>query len=137
MDEATAFAAGHRPCFECRRDDYNKFKSFWLKGNPQYGFNEKTSIQKIDDILHRERMNRDKTKATYNDDPHHLPDGAFVLYNHQAYLIFNGSMHLWSPFGYETGIPLPNVKELPVLTPKSVVNAFREGYIPQMAISEK
>jgi len=34
MDEATSFAAGHRPCFECRREDYKKFKTLWLKGNP-------------------------------------------------------------------------------------------------------
>src|ERR1700743_3660322 len=33
LDEATAFAAGHRPCFECRRKDYDLFKSFWLQGN--------------------------------------------------------------------------------------------------------
>jgi hypothetical protein len=45
LDEATAFAAGHRPCFECRRSDFNKFKSLWIKGNPEYNFDEKTPIQ--------------------------------------------------------------------------------------------
>ncbi len=134
MDEATAFAAGHRPCFECRRPDYNKFKTYWLKGNPEYGFDEKTSIQKIDDILHSERMNRDKSKVTYDEDPHSLPDGAFVLFNNKPYLIFNGLTYLWSPFGYENPVPLPDILELPVLTPKSVINTFRAGYVPQVAV---
>src|SRR3978361_1384995 len=47
LDEATSFAAGHRPCFECRREDYNRFKTNWLKGNPEYSFNGKTSIKEI------------------------------------------------------------------------------------------
>jgi hypothetical protein len=104
MDEATAFAAGHRPCFECRRPDYNKFKSFWLKGNPGYGFDEKTSIQKIDDILHVERTIRDKSKVTYEESVNGIPNGAFVLSGGKPYLIFNGQMYLWSPFGCEKGI---------------------------------
>jgi hypothetical protein len=134
MDEATAFAAGHRPCFECRRSDYNKFKSFWLKGNPGYDFDEKTSIQKIDNILHGERISRDKSKATYEESVNGLPNGAFVLSDDKPYLIFNGQIYLWSPFGYEKGIAIPKAGRLPVLTPKSVVNAFRAGLMPQIAI---
>ena len=134
MDEATAFAAGHRPCFECRREDYNKFKTYWLKGNPKYGFNEKTSIKKIDDILHSERINNNRSKVTYEENIKDLPDGAFVLFNNQPHLIFKGLMYLWSPFGYEKGIALAGVGKLPVLTPKSVVNTFRAGYIPQIAL---
>ncbi|HEY0652814.1 MAG TPA: hypothetical protein VGD65_06790, partial [Chryseosolibacter sp.] len=44
MDEATAFAAGHRPCFECRREDAKRFKECWLKGNPSHQFSMSTSI---------------------------------------------------------------------------------------------
>jgi len=134
LDEATAFAAGHRPCFECRREDYNKFKSLWLKGNPGYGFNEKTSIKKIDDILHSERMNPDRSKITYEENIKGLSNGAFVLFNNQPHLIYNGLMHLWSPFGYGKGIALPGDDKLPVLTPKSVVNTFRAGYVPQVGL---
>src|ERR1700761_7186777 len=43
FDEATAFSAGHRPCFECRRSDALLFRSCWIKGNPEYGFQEKTA----------------------------------------------------------------------------------------------
>ncbi|HEY4334333.1 MAG TPA: hypothetical protein VGM89_00505, partial [Puia sp.] len=56
FDEATAFAAGHRPCFECRREDAVRFKRAWLKGNPAYGFDEKTRIGAIDEVLHAERV---------------------------------------------------------------------------------
>ena len=135
MDEATAFAAGHRPCFECRRPDYNKFKSFWLKGNPEYGFDEKTSIQKIDDILHGERIKSDKSKVTYEDSINRLPNGVFVLSGDKPYLVFNRQMYLWSPFGYEKRIIIPEAGIVPVLTPKSVVNAFRAGYVPQVDIN--
>ena len=78
-DEATAFSAGHRPCFECRRDDFNRFKYFWLKGNPGYNFNERTSIQKIDDILHNERIDRHNSKIVFQKSIAHLPNGVFVL----------------------------------------------------------
>jgi len=134
MDEATAFAAGHRPCFECRRQDYSRFKSFWLKGNPEYGFDEKTSFQKIDDILHKERMGRDKSKITFEKQADRLPDGTFVLINDKPYLISGGMMYLWLAYGYEKGISLPAKDKLTVLTPQSVVNAFRAGYVPQMSL---
>jgi hypothetical protein len=133
LDEATSFAAGHRPCFECRRDDYDRFKFSWLKGNPEYGYDKKTSIKEIDNIMQAERMGIAKSKVTYQEFAAHLPDGTFVLFNNEPHLIKNGLMYLWSPFGYEKGIDLPNEDQLPVLTPRSVVNAFRAGYIPQMA----
>ncbi len=134
FDEATAFAAGHRPCFECRRQDYNRFKFYWLKGNPEYSFNNKTSIQKIDDILHGERIDSEKKKITYDDNIKNIPDGTFVLLNKQPYLIANKLMNAWSPFGYDKIIDLPKMKKVTVLTPKSIVNAFRAGYKPQMSL---
>lgn len=136
MDEATAFAAGHRPCFECRRGDYNRFKSYWLKGNPQYGFTGKTSIQKIDDILHSERMNINKEKITFESEVTELPDGAFVVFKDAPYLIANGLMRQWTPFGYEKGIVLPQAIKFQVLTPLSIINTFKAGYSPQMAIKQ-
>jgi hypothetical protein len=134
LDETTSFAAGHRPCFECRREDFIKFKSLWLKGNPEYGFDEKTSIQKIDEIIHRERMNKDKSKVTFQDCINNIPNGTFILYDNNPFLVLNGLMYLWSPFGYEKGMPLPRTDKLTVLTPRSVVNTFRAGYVPQVAI---
>ncbi|MEP6684893.1 MAG: hypothetical protein ABJA35_16590 [Parafilimonas sp.] len=88
LDEATAFAAGHRPCFECRRNDYNKFKTAWLKGNPEYKFSDKTSIRDIDEILHKERMNKDGSKKTHKENNSDLPDGTFIAVNNQPYVLF-------------------------------------------------
>lgn len=132
LDEATSFAAGHRPCFECRRDDSDKFKALWLKGNPEYHFDEKTSIKKIDDILHKERMKRDRSKVTYEEKINSIPDGTFILIEGNAYLFFKNKIYLWSPFGYDKGIDFPKTNKLTVLTPKSVVNIFRAGYLPQI-----
>jgi hypothetical protein len=135
LDEATSFAAGHRPCFECRRNDYNRFKTLWLKGNPQYNFDEKTTIKEIDDILHQERMDDNNTKVTYEENIDAIPNGTFVLIDNKPYLVFGKNIYLWTPFGYEKGMALPNAEKLTVLTPRSVVNTFRAGYLPQIAFS--
>ncbi len=135
LDEATSFAAGHRPCFECRRNDYNRFKSLWIKGNPEYNFNEETSIKEVDDILHKERIDDNNIKLTYEENIDAIPNGTFVLIDSKPYLVFGKNIYLWSPFGYEKGTALPATDKLTVLTPRSVVNTFRAGYLPQIAFS--
>jgi hypothetical protein len=133
LDEATAFAAGHRPCAECRRDNFNTFKSLWIKANPSYGFNEKTSIKKIDEVLHQERTDRNNMKITFEEDAHAIPEAVFVLLQGNAYLLSGRHLCLWSPFGYEKKTPIPSNGTLTVLTPKSIVNTIRAGYLPQVA----
>ena len=137
LDEATSFAAGHRPCFECRRKDAVRFKGFWLKGNPEYGFNEDTAIGEIDKIIHRERINERGGKVMYEEMTDRLPDGSFVEIEGNAYLVARGKIFRWSPFGYEDGGALPADQQVKVLTPQSSVNAIRAGYLPQMALPEK
>lgn len=134
LDEATAFAAGHRPCFECRRSDYDRFKSCWLKGNPGYGFTEKTSIREIDDILHRERIDPDGNKVTFTALLNDLPDGTFIRLRNQPFLVADGLLYHWTPSGYEEQTQPDNAEEVTVLTPRSTVNAFRAGSRPQMAL---
>ncbi len=134
MDEATAFAAGHRPCFECRRQDYNRFKAAWLKGNPEYGFNEKTSFQEIDQLLHKERIDRNGNKITHKANIKDLPDGAFILIGDEPHLLANNLIYHWAPAGYESALPLSEITTVTVLTPKSTLNAFRAGYRPQLAV---
>lgn len=131
FDEATSFAAGHRPCFECRRQDFNRFKSFWLEGNPEYGFDEKVSIQEIDKILHQERIDKKGEKQGYQDAIFNLPAGSFISYNGKAYLISEEFFLAWSPFGYEKADAISPLEKVTVLTPKSIVNTFRAGYVPQ------
>jgi len=134
MDEATAFAAGHRPCAECRREDFNRFKTYWLSGNPGYGFTIKTRIREIDAILHLERITANKEKVTFEARPDQLPDGVFVLIDNDPYLLYKGQLHAWTPFGYTGTIAIPAVEQITVLTPRSVVQAFHAGYIPQVAL---
>jgi len=134
LDEATAFSAGHRPCFECRRQDYNRFKVAWLKGNPEYGFNEKISFQEIDQLLHKERIDRNGNKITHEANIKDLPDGAFILIGDEPHLLANKRIYNWTPAGYENARPLPEITTVIVLTPKSILNAFRAGYRPQLAV---
>lgn len=134
FDEATAFAAGHRPCFECRREAANHFKSCWIKGNPEYGFTEKTPIEEIDVVLHRERMDTRGNKILFESALSTLPDGVFVLYNDTPHLVAGGSLYPWTPSGYGPAVVPAFDDMLPALTPQSTVNAFRMGYRPQMDI---
>lgn len=136
LDEATAFSAGHRPCFECRRQAAERFRSTWVRGNPSYRFTQRTSIDEIDAVLHRERTG---LSGPYTAPIGDLPNGVFVLYEdaphpkNAPHLLVDGSLYRWSPFGYGAAVtPSPDV-ELAVITPRSTVNAFRMGYLPQMS----
>lgn len=131
LDEVTALAAGHRPCFECRREDAKRFKLAWIKGNPAYGFDMKTSISKIDEILQSERIDANHNKATYTSLVAEVPGGAFITLENEPYLILKEGIHLWTPFGYsgKKEISLSTVVE--VLTPLSIVKALKSGYVPR------
>nr|WP_121269219.1 hypothetical protein [Pedobacter schmidteae] len=129
LDEVTAFAAGHRPCFECRRVDAARFKLYWIQGNPEYGFDMKTPIGKIDEILHQERVDSSGAKVVYEAVLSSLPDGTFVQVEDGAYLLKNQQLFHWSPAGYGAQFSLPESTMVKVLTPASIVNAFSAGYI--------
>lgn len=137
-DEATAFAAGHRPCAECRRADFNRFRECWVRGNPEYGFTSKVLIGEIDNILQQERIDKDGKKVMYQETQlSNLPDGVFILLQEEPYLLYNKILHRWTPFGYEDRIALSTIKEdqFLVLTPRSVVNTFLAGYTPSVVIN--
>lgn len=136
LDEATAFAAGHRPCFECRREDAKRFKSCWIQGNPQYNFSLSTSIKEIDAIIHRERITKEGKKVVHQCLSSNLPEGTFTLINEEPYLFSKGELHRWTPFGYGNSIVVPEASMLTILTPDSVVNAFRAGYAPQIKVGK-
>lgn len=132
MDEATAFSAGHRPCAECRREDFNRFKKYWLLGNEEAGFNLKTPISMIDKFVHAERMDKKKNKKTYKQVAATLPDGTMIVLSGKAFLKKGDKLYEWSPAGYTHPVAIPQ-GEVDVLTPPSFVKAFRAGYIPQIA----
>jgi hypothetical protein len=133
LDEATAFSAGHRPCAECRRADFNRFKAAWVRGNPLYMYHMKTPIGEIDEILHQERINMKEGKSTYGEKLVDLPQGSFIEYNGKPYMVVHSNRVIhWTSFGYTDCIKLPETTEVNVLTPKSVINTFRAGYLPQI-----
>jgi hypothetical protein len=139
LDEATAFAAGHRPCFECRKEEAKRFKACWIQGNPEYNFTMKTSIRDIDDVIHRERIDISSKKVMHQRLSTDIPEGTFVLINNSDPYIFSmGQLHLWTPSGYSSTIAMPTKEELlTVLTPRSVVQAFAAGYSPQISEQSK
>jgi hypothetical protein len=134
LDEATAFAAGHRPCFECRREDALKFKSFWIQGNPEYNFHMKTSIQQIDNVIHAERIDPNYKKITHQRRLSDIPVGTFVLLNDEPFVFYKNQLHRWTPFGYQESLSMDPDSLFTVLTPSSVVNAFLAGYEPFVKI---
>lgn len=130
LDEATAFAAGHRPCGECRRSDFVRFKAAWIAGNPEFKYNPQTSIKLIDAVLHAERIDGQKKKVTFDDQVSALPDGTFIELENVPFLLFENRVWKWSPFGYEGGARISQSLTVRVLTPRSIVNTFRTGYKP-------
>jgi hypothetical protein len=132
LDEASAFAAGHRPCWECRRGDHKRFKRAWLAADESPFQSTNPSIGEIDKVIHRERVKRDGIKVTYGAPISSLPNGAMVALGRHAHLIWGGGLIEWSFEGYAGKKNLPVDAMVEVLTPASVVGAFRHGYVPKV-----
>jgi hypothetical protein len=125
LDEATAFAAGHRPCFFCRRDDANRFSRAWEAGN---GLSN-VRADDIDIVLHRERLEGSSKRLHALPMPlKELPDGAMVQADEQSFLIVKGQALTWSPGGY--GEAQDGIEGAMLLTPPSIVRAISAGYRP-------
>jgi hypothetical protein len=125
LDEATAFAAGHRPCFYCRREDANRFRAAWEEGNGL----AHARAPDIDEVLHTERLDGKAKRLHALPMPvRALPDGAMVQAGADSYLIVRGRALLWSFDGYrEAKNP---IRDAALLTPPSIVNVFGAGYRP-------
>lgn len=131
LDEATAFAAGHRPCAECRRGRYNAFRAAWWRRSKQARppFADEMDLQ-----LHAARIANGK-KLTYEAALSSLPDGAFVQVGGCAHLVWRDTLLLWTPEGYAKKRPRPADLVAMVLTPKPIVECFRKGYVPEIHAS--
>ncbi len=135
-DEATAFAAGHRPCAECRRGRFNEFKAAWLQSNHELIEAASPTVVSIDIILHRERLLPDKRKRCHEATLGSLPPGSMLLHNGQALLLWQGKLLAWSFDGYQRStVALPAAARVQVLTPPSVVRVFASGLLPQVHLS--
>ena len=135
LDEATALAAGHRPCFECRRADADRFAELWTK---VHGGDDRARAPAMDETLHAERVDRDRKKVTFLARRANIPSGAFVRYAQdgaqaRAYLVVGDQLLAWEPSGY-TALVLPTsiAEQVEVLTPASIVAVLSAGYRPML-----
>ena len=125
LDEATALAAGHRPCAECQRGRFNLFREDWAKANPKITSEFRPKATAIDAFLHQERLGP-RAVCTSLDG---LPNGIFLTDNDvDAHLLLEGKLLRWTSGGYK--ITNPDRLNFPakILTPASVVNALSAGY---------
>jgi hypothetical protein len=113
LDEATAFAAGHRPCALCRRADYNRLVEVWGAG-----------ADAIDARLHEERLAGGERRL--HPLPRELPDGAFVVRDGEPWLTRGGELLRWTPGCYTDAATLRGDEAL--LTPPSLVELLRRGW---------
>ncbi|WP_411036017.1 hypothetical protein [Shinella sp. BYT-45] len=125
LDEAVALAAGHRPCFSCRRDAAERFRACWASarhGGP-------SSARVMDDVLHRERLeDRKKRLHPVAGSLAALPDGAVVAAGKDAFTLRAGLACRWTSEGYAPPRELGRADWL--LTPPSTVLALSAGYRP-------
>ncbi|PZA12930.1 hypothetical protein DNX69_05485 [Rhodopseudomonas palustris] len=145
LDEATALAAGHRPCYYCRRADANRFGAAWARGNGL----EQITAKEIDTTLHRERLDgRAKRLHALPCAVDELPDGAMVAGEQSddaggrndtctrtAYLVTQGSLLRWSFEGYQPvgAAVIEGLQDrLFLLTPPSTLRALEAGYQPAL-----
>jgi hypothetical protein len=132
LDEATAFAAGHRPCFFCRRIEANRFRAAWQEGNGV----SNVRADDIDLVLHRERLEgRRKRLHPLPAALLKLPDGAMVEAGAESFLIAQGRALRWSPAGYQRAKSA--IEGARLLTPPSTLRAFSAGYRPVLHESVK
>ncbi len=124
LDEATALAAGHRPCFYCRRAAALAFRGAWAKGQ---GI-APPSAPAMDAVLHAERLDERRKKRIHplSGAIEDLPDGTMISAGGAAYVAVGGRPLRWTARGYRAAAPLPPIDGL--LTPPSIVAALAAGY---------
>lgn len=129
LDEAVAFAAGHRPCAECRRGDYNAYRDAWSQNHG----GTTTYAKDMDNLLHCER-------ATSHHMPcNTLPDGVFVDTEDGPAVVVGDHLALWDEkaYAYRGRLPRPTTGSASVLTPPSTVEVIRAGYPVQIDVSAR
>ena len=124
LDEVTALAAGHRPCFECRRRDAEHFARLFAASETR------ATADAMDDVLHSERLDG-LAKRVHRAQIDTLPDGAMIAMEGEAFALRGGKMLHWTPQGYDSASPSPRGGEVDVLTPPSIVTVLTRGYQPQ------
>ncbi len=128
LDEATAFAAGHRPCALCRREDYDRFGAMWRSLHDEGG------ADTIDERLHAERVDpATRSHRLHAVALHELPDGAFVVRDGAPRLVLGDSLLDWSPGGY-TRLSRRRRGRATLVTPPSLVEILRLGWVSALPL---
>ena len=123
LDEATAFAAGHRPCAECRNADYKSF----------LGLTDESGADALDLRLEAERLGDEAAGRRLHDRRFaELPDGAFVLLDAAPHLVLGDALLGWSAGGYTERRPRPRGRAVVITPPTTlaVLDAGWEGSVP-------
>ncbi len=130
LDEATAFAAGHRPCALCRREDYDRFGAIWRELHPG-----RIGADAIDVQLHTERVAPDtRAHRLHEARADELPDGVFVLREGAPCLVLGQHLLSWTPAGYTARSPRPTDERALLITPPSLVSVLRAGWNPAVPL---
>lgn len=132
LDEASAFAAGHRPCARCRRADFNNYRDAVAEG---LGLTARPSAQDLDARLHAARISPNGAQQTSRHPLNDLPVGTFVKTPDGAALIAPAGLFVWAPDGYREVGAIARETTVEVLTPAPTLAAFCAGYVPQMALA--
>jgi hypothetical protein len=124
LDEATAFAAGHRPCALCRHEDYDRFGNAWRELHAG-----DAGADAIDARLHTERVDAvTRSQRHYDARLDDLPDGAFVLREGMPWLVLGADLLRWTAAGYAERTPRPARDRAVLITPPSLVAVLRAGW---------
>ncbi|MFT3975373.1 MAG: hypothetical protein QM699_18635 [Amaricoccus sp.] len=122
LDEATALAAGHRPCFECRRAEALAFAAAWARA---HGLDAPPRAGEIDRVLHAERLRPPDTVPRGS-----LPPGAVFRLDGGFRLSVPGGALAWSFGGYTPARDAPADAPVVAVTPAAVRAVLAAGYAP-------
>jgi hypothetical protein len=126
LDEPTALAAGHRPCFECRRKEAEAFAEKWRQA---FRLPSRPRAPEMDERLQAERLDG-RAKRTHRRKIDELPDGAFIAIDGEAFGVRGGSLLHWTPHGYDARKRRPHDITVDVLTPSAMLGVLKAGYQP-------
>lgn len=128
LDEATALAAGHRPCYECRYPDAKRFREALVRSGV---FHYRPKASDLSDAIAGEiqavlkgKSEREVVAIT------NLPDGAMFTTGSTAYLKWQDRAHAWRFGGYGEPAELPETAVR--LTPHITCQALTHGYTPAL-----
>jgi len=125
LDDATALAAGHRPCAECRREDFDAFAELW-PGRRE----ARVRAPEMDAQLHAQRLTDDGRRRWHEAVVDEVPDGTFVMRDAAPWLVDGDALRHWTAAGYTAAVSRPTGERVVVVTPPSVVAVLERGWRP-------